>query len=352
MKRLLPIGFAVCLWLGLAWPQETLGSGELVGVAFDDHGCYGNGPTNATFTSTSAKYVFAGSCLLTHTRLNLDVAAPWTGVGTYDPSTGRTQENISVPPPAINQPSRPYGTFQAVMHCSADPWLNPTIRCDSVVASADAPLDHMAPNTMGWKQPYPLAPFITGVAQQIERPFTSTLTQDAVNSLVAQHRIALAVQHAGGEIHNAMPDQIQLGRPLVPSILYPVNGQNFFAQAPVPIMLAPPPGVPVTSYMVDMESNGHFLCNIPVGAAEAQSKLGYTGFGAGKPPCFLTVPGPYRMRVQVFSPVQSGWSDWVQFTVTSPKIPPFILHRGIEGEEPGDSKPSPGAPEPKSGAHQ
>ena len=33
--------------------------------------------------------------------------------------------------------------------------------------------------------------------------------------------------------------------------------------------------------MVNVEING-YPCNIPVGAAEAQSAAGYTGFGAGK----------------------------------------------------------------------
>ena len=41
----------------------------------------------------------------------------------------------------------------------------------------------LAPNAKGWKQPFPLTPIITGTIQQTGRPFTSSMSQDAVNKV-------------------------------------------------------------------------------------------------------------------------------------------------------------------------
>jgi hypothetical protein len=57
---------------------------------------------------------------------------------------------------------------------------------------------------------------------------------------------------------------------------------------------------------------------LPVGAAQAESATGYTGFGAGAPPTFLSAPGVWRLSAQVTAPQQSGWSDWVEFVVMAP----------------------------------
>lgn len=192
MKHLVFIAAGLCLWLSAIVPHEALGSGEL--IPGDDHGCYGDEPKNANFTSTRFTYVFTGSCQLAHTRLNFDVSVPWTGVGTYDPPIGQAKEDIIVPAPRIDQPSRPYGRFLAVMHCSADPWLNPYVKCDHILPTVDAPLDHTGPNAKGWRQPYPLAPFITGAIQQTGRPYTSSMSQDAVNKLNRLYG-AYQVQH-------------------------------------------------------------------------------------------------------------------------------------------------------------
>jgi len=113
-----------------------------------------------------------------------------------------------------------------------------------------------------------------------------------------------------------------------PSVLSPIKGQNFVAQNPVPIKLAPPKGWTVTAYMVNVLING-YSCNLPVGAAQAQSATGYTDFGAGKPPCFSAIPGSYRLRAQVSSPKESGWSDWIDFTVRPPR---FTAPAGVGGK--------------------
>ncbi|HJT21152.1 MAG TPA: hypothetical protein VJ746_11815 [Nitrospira sp.] len=196
MRKLSPFGLMLCLCLSIASPQATSGSGVLQQP--DEHGCSDAGdPKNVTFTPTRFTYVFAGTCTLTQTRGNLDVTVPWTGVGTYDPPTGRTAEDIIVPAPRIDQPSRPYGRFQATMHCSRDPWLNPDIKCDRIAPTVYAPLDNTAPNTMGWKQPYPLAPIITSTIQQNGRPYTAmNMNQGVVNKLNQQYGAYLAQQQA------------------------------------------------------------------------------------------------------------------------------------------------------------
>ncbi len=194
MTKLILAALVPCLWLSIAFSKEARGSGELIPA--DDHGCYGNGPATVTFTETRFTYVSAGDCYLTQTRLNLDVTVHWTGVGTYDPRTGQTAEDIIVPAPRIDQPSRPYGRFQASMRCSRDPWLNPDVKCDRIVPTVYAPLDNTAPNAKGWKQPFPLAPIIIGTIQETGRPYTATMSQDAINKINRQYGAFEAQQKA------------------------------------------------------------------------------------------------------------------------------------------------------------
>jgi hypothetical protein len=194
MKQALVIALLVTAWLNVGLVPKAFGTGELIGG--DDTGCYGVDPSNITFTSARFTYVFTGSCHLLQTRANLPVVVPWTGVGTYDPPTGHTAEDIIVPAPRIDQPSRPYGRFQATMHCSRDPWLNPDVKCDHIAPTVYAPLDNTPPNAIGYKQPFPLGPWITGSIQQTGRPYTSMLTQDAVNKLNQQYGAFDAQQKA------------------------------------------------------------------------------------------------------------------------------------------------------------
>ena len=82
----------------------------------------------------------------------------------------------------------------------------------------------------------------------------------------------------------------------------------------------------VSSYRVNIEQkdqSGKWVPHgtIPVGANEAHSAGGYTGFGAGAPPTYLTTPGTWRLNAQAVSPRQSGLSNWVEFYVTAPPSP-------------------------------
>src|SRR5713226_6633327 len=219
MQRILIFTWAVCLWLSCTVPDRVLASGEL--VAGNDYGCWGPGPQNPNpFTPAKFTYVFAGSCALAQTRLNLDVSVPWTGVGNYEPATGNTSEDIIVPAPRIDQPSRPYGRFIVTMHCGGDPWLNQNVTCDRIAPTVDSPLDHTAPNAVGWKPPFALGPYITDAINYSKRPFTSAMTDDARNNLnrlygafQAKYQADLAAQRKEQAIHQALtlpPQQQQM----------------------------------------------------------------------------------------------------------------------------------------------
>ena len=123
---------------------------------------------------------------------------------------------------------------------------------------------------------------------------------------------------------------------MAPIVQAPTPGQRFLNQTAVPIKLAPPQGWvetqvgldgrPVTTdrlYMVRVErkaSNGTWMphATLPVGAPQAESAMGYTGFGAGAPPSGVTIPGSWRLSAQMSTPTQTGWSDWIEFTVLTP----------------------------------
>jgi hypothetical protein len=322
----------LCFFAGMGSPRISFGSGELIPAS--DLGCYGAGPANVNFTPTRYTYVFSGSCYLLQTRLNLPVTVPWTGVGNYDPTTGQSSEDIIVPAPRIDQPSRPYGRFLASMHCSADPWLNPNMKCDHISPSIDAPLDNTAPNAIGWKQAFPLGPVITGTIMQTGRPYTSTMSQDAVNNLNRQYGAFQAKNEADMAARRlnqkltapALQQQALINQTVSPFILSPAAGQRFIAQRAIPIKLAPPQGWSVTSYLVHIErrdANGNWVVqtNIPVAASDAQSPIGYIGFGAGgagNAAVYYSAPGAWRVSAQTASPKQSAWSNFVEFTVAAP----------------------------------
>ena len=196
MRTLLLMTLTVCLWLTCALPHRAFGSPDF-SAGPDSYGCLGPGPQNQNpnpFTPTKFTYVFAGSCSMAQTSLNLNVKVPWTGVGTYEPATGKASEDIIVPAPRIDQPSRPYGRFIVTMHCRTDPWLDPNSICDHISPSVDSPLDHIAPNTMGWKPPFALGPYIVNTINAAKRPFTSYMSDDARNNLNRQYAAFLEAQ--------------------------------------------------------------------------------------------------------------------------------------------------------------
>jgi hypothetical protein len=192
MKRVWFFTPAVCLWLCFWLARDAAGSGDLVRV--DDYGCYYRAVRQADFFPETFRYLSAGLCDLTHTRLDLSVKIPWQGLGTYDPRTGKTVEDIDAPGPQPGQPSHPYGKFHVEMQCNGDTWLSPNIKCDKIYPTVDSPLDRMGPNAAGWKQTYSLVPLITGPIRIYGRPYTSFMADDIRQTLNRQYQAYVASQ--------------------------------------------------------------------------------------------------------------------------------------------------------------
>lgn len=344
MKRAAFFSLALCLWFSLRFPSHVSASADF-GAGPEPPTCMGSPPKTANFASLPYSYGFTGTCDLSITRLAFPFTVVWTGTGNYDPRNGQTYEQIVIPAPRIDEPSRLYGTFTVRMHCSADPWLTPSIRCDQIAPTVDAPLDKQAPNAQGWKQPYPLAPAILDAIRSNARPFSSIMRQDSFNALNAEYQAYLA-QRKAQEIYGAGPAAIHpIG---FPTILSPAAGQNFFAQTPIGIRLAPPSTASATSYLINIQiqtttpparvgqppSVGwvNVLPNQVVSAADAQSLQGWTGWGnpgPGRAANYYSAPGIYRLNAQITAPRQSGWSDWTMFTVTAPPPPKVTMPGGI-----------------------
>jgi hypothetical protein len=113
---------------------------------------------------------------------------------------------------------------------------------------------------------------------------------------------------------------------ITPTILAPTANALFFNGIAVPIKIAAPQGMSVTSFNVKIESRNAqgfwtVLTTVPVTTAEATSPSGYVGWGApgnGKGAAMIARPGSYRVSAQVAYPQQTGWSSPVEFVVTTP----------------------------------
>jgi hypothetical protein len=337
MKRL-TFGITSALCVLLSFPCRQLwASGTLLELPDGDF-CYKQAFRKATFTPARYTYEFAGTCDLAHTRLALPLTVPWTAVGTFDPASGATTEVFTIPPPAISQPSRPYGEFRASLRCVNDPWLGLQENPQCVLFSA---LSNPPPTAFGpsYKWNSYSGEYFRDVLNAIldsikgsQVPFTVYLTDDANTrkSVNAQYQSYLAAQKREQQLLEgaAQSQGTSYSASLSPSVLGPVAGQRFYNQSPVAIKLAMPKGWNVSSYLVKLQRKdaaGKWLdhANIPVGAAEAQSAAGYTGFGAGAPPAFLSLPGAWRLAAQASYPKQSGWSDWREFFVVTALHPPL-----------------------------
>ncbi len=163
----------------------------------------------------------------------------------------------------------------------------------------------------------------------------STVRYDIIQ--IIQEKPKLCADVSAGCREAAIQQPSPYRSTLSPIVHSPIAGQRFFSQAAIPIKLGPPPqwadtnfdittnapiktAESVTGYMVKIERKdpkGNWVAHttLPVGAAQAASAAGYTGFGAGVPPAGITTPGAWRLSAQVSSPKTSGWSEWVEFGV-------------------------------------
>lgn len=114
----------------------------------------------------------------------------------------------------------------------------------------------------------------------------------------------------------------------VPLVDIPAEDQRFLSGSPVPIRLIPPQSGATQLFMVEIlylyaPGQWRLVTRIPIGVQAAASPTGYVGWGTGgsggKSQAFMSKPGTYRLRAQVSSPQESGWSDWRVFKVMSTK---------------------------------
>lgn len=319
MRHLSSYSMALCLLL-------TSGCGRELTI--DEQVCIGSAalPQKATITATKHQYLFRGTCHVARLRIDspggkpyfMPIDAPFTAEGYYEPQSGVATEIFRVPEPKINEPSRPWGTFQSSFRCKKDPWLN-DLECEPITATVNPPasaypgpryeasrilLNEIFQKIAHFKKPYSAFAVHRGI-----------VSDQAVASAWAAYRkqeqLAQGARQTPGLSYSAG---------VAPSILRPAAGQVFLAGNPIPIKLGPPIGWTAATYMVKLElknSQGIWVAHktIPVGAPQAQSPGGYTGFGIGG---FPSSPGIWRVSAQVSAPNQSGWSNAVEFKVATP----------------------------------
>lgn len=280
----------------------------------------GYNSVSATYKAKVATYYLNGGCLQGTSKLQV----PWSATGTYEPGSAFTTELLSIYGASPNR-----GTLQSTMTCAGlrenqDPWLTKVI-CSSFKLT---PQGEFVAQKL-------LLDAIYKLMQSRGGPLTTSFPYDR-NVLLAKRDTDLKAEAAAladaarREQHRLQGADKSIGTSysanLSPFILAPTAGQRFYKQNPVPIKLAPPKGWTVGSYLVNLQrkdAKGNWLAHatIPVGAAQAHAAGGYTGFGAGAPPAFLSVPGSWRLSAQVSYPRQTGWSNWVEFSVASTDRP-------------------------------
>lgn len=233
--------------------------------------------------------------------------AQWSAVGTYNPTSKETTENITVR--QITSAAPGYvatGTIFTTMVCAKDPWVQPDgLSCGSASPQTTGFIDRK------YKAIYPGNPTV---------PATSHLSSTQRAALLALYQKYLALNQPSQQATALAQNHTEL---FFPTILAPTNGQVVYARTPMAIKLTPPKGWNVSNYIVivqtkDAKGNWITVGNLPVGAIQASSPTGYTGFGNGAPPAFLALPGSWRLNAQASYPKQSGLSDWVNFTVVTP----------------------------------
>ena len=299
-----------------------------------------------SFSSGKAQYLSTGTCT-TPGSLGVPRTFPYTVKGAY--ANNIAEELIEIAAPPISQPSHPYGTWRTTYSCPSDPWLtidgppfgpeSLRVKCQILNRMDNSPSEAY-PRKYQDGKPLPTLSDLFN-AWRAYKPMSAWVLMPAERTALAAKRDGDLKAEAQGEkrLRSATQTLAPYRMSLSPIITAPTARQRFFSQSPISIRLAPPQpwadtevrldGTPVktaksvTGYMVRLErkdSNGQWVphATLPVGAAQAESATGYTGFGAGAPPAFLSIPGAWRLSAQVTTPQQSGWSDWVEFGVMAP----------------------------------
>ncbi len=303
------------------------------------------------FSLSIAQYTATGQCT-TSGSLGTGRTFPYTVKGSF--SNGIAEEVIEILPAAISEPSHPSGKWTTRYSCASDPWLTPDgppyeasvlkLKCPFISRTGPTPTQE-GPSTSadGKKLPTIGQWFIMfGSA----KPMTAwTLTPAERQSLMAKREADLAKERTSKRLKSGLQEQTPFRASLAPLILSPSPGQRFFEQTPVPIKLAPPNGwmdqtvnldgtphadeLAKRGYAIELQRrmpDGTWIIH-PTGgnavrASEAESRTGYQGFGAGNSPVMKTVPGTWRIRAQMRLPIETGWSNWVEFVVMAPVTAP------------------------------
>jgi hypothetical protein len=118
-----------------------------------------------------------------------------------------------------------------------------------------------------------------------------------------------------------------------PQILEPGAGSRHPNLTPIKIRVAPPRGLKVETYLLELERKGaggawEAVTTIPaVSARQAEGPLGYAGWGApqpGRPAYVLSTPGAWRVRARAVLPTRSDPGAWVEYIVTGGAPGPAI----------------------------
>jgi hypothetical protein len=280
-----------------------------------------------TFVSNPTTYKTRGNCHV-YTQANENIgrrSAFWEfsfkSGGSFDVHKKIARETIELFGPGTDTTTS-LGRMQSEHSCNRDPWIT------NAIALACTRVTYLGnfPNTQDDRY------YDKAIQEQLlhlfnrcrelpPRPLSSLLDTRQQAAIDGQHKkFHQSQQLAQGA--RRTPDT-SFGAGLVPIIRAPVGGQRFPAMTAVPIKLGAPQGMAVSGYVVRVErkdSQGKWVAQatLPVSPATAGSPFGYTGFGAGAPPCCAGTPGAWRISAQVSSPRQSGWSDWVEFVVMAP----------------------------------
>ncbi len=257
---------------------------------------------NGTFSAGMATYWIFGTCRIGTSSTH------WSAQVVYE--NQRFTEILQVENGG-NPVGRVFSTSR--MPCADDPWLS-QVTCEvEIKQTQQLPGGDIAL----WKE----AHFYSRVHQN--KPFSATFNYDRGPLLAKRAADLKAEAKRLGRIKPPAP----LITMFAPTIVAPAANARFFSNTSVPIKIAPPQGIAVTMYMVKIEhkdSKGIWTspATIPVGPAEASSPSGYLGWGTGgsggRSVAFMALPGTYRVSAQVSSPRETGWSQPVEFVVTTP----------------------------------
>ena len=259
---------------------------------------------SGTFTTGIANYFVVGTCLIGTDRLS------WTARVVYQDH--RFQEDLNV-----QQGSQLLVVYRSTHYepCEDDPWLT-LIPCRAIHRNTFHP---PGPNGSSLVLKLWVDTQFFPRTEQSNRPFSSTFAHDRA-PLLAKRDADLKAE--ARRLKNSLK-KVPL---IAPLILAPTANALFLSNTSVPIKIAPPQGMTVTSYMVRLENRtaqGAWIpvTNLPIAAAEASSPSGYLGWGTpgnGRSLQMIASPGTYRISAQVVSPRTTGWSNWVEFVVTTP----------------------------------